>query len=76
MDVWACDVQNAYLQDPVTKKCCIVYGREFVLKNMDKVAIIRRVVHDRKAPSRDFRNRIRHCIEHLGFAAFLVHPNV
>ena len=59
VDVWACDIQNAYLQAPTTKKYYIICGQEFGLENVRKIALIRRATHGGKAADRDFRNHMR-----------------
>ena len=76
VDVWACDIQSAYLQAPTTEKYYIICGQEFGLENVGKIAVIRRAIYGGKAAGRDFRNHLRSCMEHLGFTACLADPNV
>ena len=32
VDVWACDIQTAYLHNHITEKCYVVCGKEFGFK--------------------------------------------
>ena len=76
VDVWSCDIQNAYLQAPTSEKYYIICGPEWGLENVGKVAIIVRAIYGGKAAGRDFRNHLRDCMEHLGFQACLADPDV
>jgi hypothetical protein len=44
LDVFAADVQNAYLQAPSSEKHYIICGNEFGLENEGRVALIRRAL--------------------------------
>ncbi len=44
LDIWATDIQNAYLQAPSSQKHYIVCGLEFGLENVGKKALIRRAL--------------------------------
>ena len=48
LDVWAADIQNAYLQAPSSQKHYIVCGAEFGLENVGKQALIRRALYGGK----------------------------
>ena len=74
--VWACGIQNSYLQVPTTEKYYGVCSQEFGLENSGKVVIIRRAVCDRKVDSMEFRNNLRSCMEHIGFTPCLADPDV
>jgi hypothetical protein len=75
LDVWSCDIKNAYLQAPTSEKCYVVCGPEWGLENQGKIAIIVRAIYGGKAAGRDFRNHLRDCMEHLGFEACLADPD-
>ena len=49
----------------------MIYGQEFGLEDVNKVAIIRRDVCDGNEAGRDFINHLISCMEHLGFTACL-----
>ena len=63
----AADVQNAYLQAPISEKHFIICGTEFRLKNIGKKEIITRDLYGGKADGRDFWHHLRSCIKFLGF---------
>ena len=74
--VLAADIQNAYLQAPSSQKPYVICGAEFGLKNVGKVALIRRALYGGKSSGRDFRNHLRECMSHIGFASCLADPDV
>ena len=67
LDIWACDVQNAYIQAPSSEKHYIVCGAEFG-DHVGKIALIRRALYGGKSAGRDYRLHLRSCIEFLGFS--------
>jgi hypothetical protein len=54
LDVFAADVQNAYLQAPSSEKHYIICGKDFGLENEGRVAIIKRALYSGKAAGRDY----------------------
>ena len=76
IDVLAADIQNAYLQAPLSQKHYVICGEEFGLENVGKVALIRRALYGGKSAGSDFRNHLRECMFHLGFASCLADPDV
>ena len=76
VDVFAADIQNAYLQSPSSQKHYIVCGEEFGLENVGKRALIRRALYGGKSAGRDFRNHLRACMDHLGFKSCPADPDV
>ena len=76
VDVWSCDMKNAYLQSPTSKNHYVVCEPKWSLENQGKIAITFRARNGGKYTGRDFRNYLRHCREHLGFEAFLADPDV
>jgi len=69
IDVMAADIRNAYLQAPSSQKDYIICGLEFGPENVGKPALIRRALYGGKTAGRDFRNHLRACMHHLGFAS-------
>lgn len=62
------NILNVCLQAPTLEKHCIVCGLEFGAENMGKQARIVLALHGGKmSGSRDFRNSLRLCANHLGF---------
>ena len=74
--VLAADIQNAYLQAPISQKHYVICGEEFGLENVGKVALIRRALYEGKSAGCDFRNHLRECMSHLGFIPCLADPDV
>ena len=72
----AADIQNKYLQAPSSQKHYVICGSEFGLENVGKVALIRRDLYGGKSAGRDFRNNLRECMSHIGFASCLADPDV
>ena len=66
LDIWACDVQNAYIQAPSSEKHYIVCGAEFG-DHVGKRALIRRALYGGKSAGRDYWLHLRSCMEFLGF---------
>ena len=67
LDVWAVDVQNAFLQAPCSEQYNTVCGPEFGSKFIGKLAIIVREAYGLKSAGADFRNHLHECMEHLGY---------
>ena len=65
LDVWATDVQNAFLQAPCSKKYCTVCGPEFGSEFIGKLSIIVRADYGLKSTGADFRDHQRDCMEHM-----------
>ena len=59
IDVIASDIQNAYLQAPLSQKHYVICEAEFGLDNVGKVSLIRRDLYGGKYAGRDFRNHLR-----------------
>ena len=72
----AADIQNAYPQSPSSEKDYIIYGPEFGLENVGKVALIKRALYGGKVAGRDFWHHLRSCMDFLGFVSCLGDPNV
>ena len=54
LDVCTCDIQNAYLQAPLTEKHYVICGPEFGLENVGKYAIIVRALYGGKSAGADY----------------------
>jgi hypothetical protein len=69
LDVFAADVQNAYLQAPSSEKHYIICGKEFGEQNEGRVALIRRALYGGKCAGRDYWLHMRSCMEYLNFTS-------
>jgi hypothetical protein len=77
MDVFAADIQNAYLQAPSSEKHFVICGPEFGLENVGRVALIRRALYGGKVAGRDFWHHLRSCMkEGLGLESSKADPDV
>ena len=76
LDVFAADIQNAYLQAPTSVKHYIICGPEFGTENEGKRALIVRALYGGKTAGRDFRNYLRECMAYLGFTSCKADPDV
>ena len=71
LDVFAADIQNAYLQAPCSEKYYITCGIEWGPDLVGRQAKIVRALYGLKSSGADFRNHLRDCMEHLGFLSCL-----
>ena len=76
LDVWAGDVQNAYLQAPCSEKYYTVLGPEFGEEYKGRKALIIRAAYGLKNAGADFRNHLRDCMQHLGYKSCAADPDV
>ena len=76
IDVWTCDIMNAYLQAPSSEKHYVICGLEFGIENLGKVALIRRALYGGKASGADFWKHLRSYMFHLGFQSCHADPEV
>ena len=76
LQVYAADIQNAYLQAPSSQKHYQIYGEEFGRENIGKRALIRRALYGGKTAGSDFRYHLRACMKHLNFKSCLTDPDV
>ena len=76
LEVMAAEIQNAYLQAPLSEKDYIICGPEFGLENVGKVALIKRALYGGKVAGRDFWNHLRSCMNFLGFVSCRGDPDV
>ena len=76
LEVFAADIQNAYIQAPSSQKDFVVCGVEFGIENVGRVALIHRALYGGKSAGRDFRNHLRSCMHHLEFISCPADPDV
>ena len=65
LNVWAAGIQNAYLTAPTSEGFYIVCGAEFRSESIGKKAIVKRALYGTKSAGQDFRNHLRHCMDHM-----------
>lgn len=75
LEVMAADIQNAYLQAPISEKYWTTCGREFG-EDCGKKALVVRALYGCKSAGADFRNHLRSCMDHLGYQSCLADPDV
>ena len=76
LNVFAADIQNAYLQAPSSQKDYIICGPEFSVENVGQTALIHRALYGGKVAGRDCRNHLCSCMEFLNFKSCLADPDV
>jgi hypothetical protein len=69
LEVFAADVQNAYLQAPSSERHYVICGKEFGEENEGRTALIRRALYGGKSAGRDYWLHMRSCMEHLNFTS-------
>ena len=76
LDMFAANIQNAYLQAPSSRKDYITSGPEFGIENIDKVVLIHRALYGGKNAGKDFHNHLQLCMSHIGFKSCPADPDV
>mmetsp|Transcript_1849 Transcript_1849/g.3780 ORF Transcript_1849/g.3780 Transcript_1849/m.3780 type:complete len:320 (-) Transcript_1849:931-1890(-) len=76
LEVFAANIQNAYLQALCSQKCYTICGPEFGAKNTGKYAIVKRSIYGTKSAGVDFCNHLCDCMHHLGFESCLANPDL
>ena len=76
LDVWAADVQSAFLQAPCSENYYTFCGPELGSEFIGKLDIIVRAAHGLKSVGSGFRNHLRDCMEHLGYESCKADPDV
>ena len=74
--VFSANVRSVYLQSQSSHKDYIIYGLEFGIKNVNKVALIHKALYECKSAERDFRNHLRSCMRHLNVVFCSADPDV
>ena len=76
LPVFACDIQNAYFQDPSSEKHYVVCGLEFALENAGKHAILVRALYSGKSAGVNYWRHVRSAMEDMGFPSCKADPDV
>ena len=76
LDIMAADIQNAYLQAPISEKYWTICGPEFGAEIEGSKAYIVRALYGCKSSGRDFRQHLRECMEMLGYRSCLADPDL
>ncbi len=75
-DIFASDIQNAYLTAPTTEKYYIICGPEFGAEECGRYALVVRALYGMKSSGRDFRNHLRDCMDHMGYTSCKANPDM
>ena len=67
LDVCACDIQNAYLQIPISEKHFTICGTEFGLENIGKRAMIIRALYGGNRAGAYYWRHVRYEVYEMGF---------
>ena len=67
---------NAFVQAPTTEKYYVQCGPRFGNESKGKRAKIKHILYGMKSSSRDFRNHLRDCMDHMGYKSCLVDPDL
>ena len=76
LNVFAANIQNAYLQAPSSQKDYIICGPEFGVENIGQTALIHRALYGGMVAGRDFRNHLHSCMEFQNFKSCQADPDV
>ena len=76
LDVMSADIQNAYLQAPISEKYWTICGPEFGPDIQGCKAHIIRALYGTKFAGRTFRNHLRACMELLNYEPCLADPDL
>ena len=76
LDIMSSDIQNAYLQAPITEKYWTTCGPEFGPELQGRKARIVRALYGTKTAGADFRNHLRDCMEMLGYSSCRADPDL
>jgi Reverse transcriptase (RNA-dependent DNA polymerase) len=76
LDVFATDIQNAYLTSPCEEKIYTVLGKEFGPHREGRNALVVRALYGLKSAGAAFRNQLASCLRHLGFPSSCGDPDV
>ena len=76
LNIMSADIQNAYLQAPISEKYWTICGPEFGPDLQGCKAHIVRALYGCKSAGRDFRNHLRSCMEMLEYEPCLADPDL
>ena len=75
LDIFACDIQNAYLTAPCREKVCTIAGAEFG-DDQGKVMVIVRALYGLKSAGASFRAFLAEHFVEMGYRSTLADPDV
>ena len=76
LDIFAADIQNAYLTAPCGEKIMFTCGPEFGSEYKGKTATVIRALYRLRSSGAAFRNRLASCMETLGYFPCKADPDV
>ena len=76
LNICGCDIQNAYLQAPSSKKHYIICGPEFGLENVGRKAIIVRAFYGGKSAGADYWRNVIKAMNEMGFQSCKADPDI
>ena len=76
LDIFAADIQNAYLTAPCGEKIIITCGPEFGSEHKGKIAVVVRALYGLRSSGSSFRNHLASCMEALGYTPCKADPDV
>ena len=76
LEIMSADIQNAYLQAPISEKYWTICGPEFGPDLMGCKAHIARALYGTKCAGRDFRNHLRSCMELVNYESCPADPDI
>ena len=76
LDVIEYDIRNAYLQALTSGKYYVIFGHDFGLEKVGKVALITRALYGGKVAGRKLWHQLRMCMGFLGFTSSLADPDM
>ena len=76
LDVCACDIQNAYLQIPISEKHFTICGTEFGIENIRKKSLIIRTIYGGKRAGKYYWRHVRYAMDEMGFESCKADPDV
>ena len=76
LKVMSSDIQNAYLQAPISEKYWTICGPEFGPELEGCKAHIIRALYGTKCAGKDFRNHLRECMTMLDYQSCLADPDI
>jgi hypothetical protein len=76
LEVFAADIQNAYLTSPFEDKLYSILGKEFGPHRKGKKAIVVRAWYGLKSAGSSFQNHLASCLEPLGYTFSRGNPDL
>jgi hypothetical protein len=76
LDLLATNLQNAYLNAPITEKIWTILGAEFGYDLKGRKAIIVRAIYGLKSTGATFQNQLAVCMAELDYKSCLADPHI